>query len=104
MKTTGPRKSATLGPNDATVVGIRELRDHLSSYLERVKAGEPVTISEHGRPIARIIGTHVPARLLELASQGEVTLATRPRTPVSELPRIPVKGSVADLIIELRGD
>lgn len=36
-------------------VGIRELRDHLSRYLKRVKAGEQVTVKERGRAIAQLV-------------------------------------------------
>ena len=36
------------------VIGIRELKTHLSSYLKLVEAGERLTISLHGRPIATI--------------------------------------------------
>lgn len=35
-------------------VGIRELKNHLSGFLDRVKAGEEITVTEHGRPIARL--------------------------------------------------
>ena len=33
-------------------VGIRELRQNLSVYLERVKAGETLEVTDHGRPVA----------------------------------------------------
>ena len=35
-------------------VGIKELRDGLSRYLDRVRAGGTITVTDHGRPIARI--------------------------------------------------
>jgi len=35
-------------------VGVRELKNQLSGYLDRVKAGEEITVTEHGRPIARL--------------------------------------------------
>lgn len=35
--------------------GIAELKAHLSANLARVKAGEEVLITEHGRPIARLV-------------------------------------------------
>ena len=35
--------------------GIRELRDHLSHYLERVQAGEEVVVTDRGRAIARVL-------------------------------------------------
>lgn len=37
------------------IVGIRELKARLSEYLRQVKAGETVIITEHGRPIGRIV-------------------------------------------------
>ncbi|MFQ5740981.1 MAG: type II toxin-antitoxin system Phd/YefM family antitoxin [Acidobacteriota bacterium] len=36
-------------------VGIRELRTHLSAYMKEVKSGYTVVVTEHGRPIGRIL-------------------------------------------------
>src|SRR5919109_1747213 len=36
-------------------VGVRELRQNLSRYLERVKAGGGVVVTERGRGVARLI-------------------------------------------------
>jgi len=36
-------------------VGIRELRQNLSKYLERVKDGEALVVTERGRQVARLI-------------------------------------------------
>jgi prevent-host-death family protein len=38
----------------ASTVGIRELRQNLSRYIDRVKAGESLTVTEHGREVARL--------------------------------------------------
>lgn len=38
--------------NDATRVGVRELRQNLSVYLDRVKLGETLTVTEHGAVVA----------------------------------------------------
>ena len=35
-------------------IGITELKASLSETLERVKAGEEMLVTEHGKPIARI--------------------------------------------------
>jgi prevent-host-death family protein len=35
--------------------GIAELKAGFSEYLARVKAGEELLVTEHGRPIARIV-------------------------------------------------
>jgi prevent-host-death family protein len=41
-------------------VGVRELKAHLSEHLERVAAGEVVTVTSRGRRIAQIVP--VPGR------------------------------------------
>jgi prevent-host-death family protein len=39
-------------------VGVRELRQNLSRYLERVKEGETLTVTERGREVARLVPSH----------------------------------------------
>lgn len=38
-----------------TQVGIRELKTHLSRYLDEVKIGGTIVITEHGKAIGRIV-------------------------------------------------
>ena len=38
-----------------TRIGIRELRQHASRYLERVKAGEVVEVTERGKLVALLV-------------------------------------------------
>jgi prevent-host-death family protein len=35
--------------------GVADLKAHLSRYLERVKAGQEVTITERGLPVAKLV-------------------------------------------------
>jgi len=35
-------------------VAVRELKDHLSEYLNRASAGEELVVTSHGKPIARL--------------------------------------------------
>ena len=35
-------------------VATRDLKDHLSEYLKRVQAGEKITITSHGKPVAKL--------------------------------------------------
>jgi prevent-host-death family protein len=62
-------------------VGLRDLRHHTSEVLTRVRHGEIIDITEHGRLIARIVPvaerqpTPILARLVE---SGRATLARRP--------------------------
>lgn len=36
-------------------IGIRELRQHASRYLERVERGETLEVTDRGRPVARLV-------------------------------------------------
>ncbi len=37
------------------VVGVRDLKAHLSETLEEVESGEVIEITNHGRSVARIV-------------------------------------------------
>jgi prevent-host-death family protein len=39
----------------STTVGAFEAKTHLSELLVRVESGEHVTITKHGRPVARLV-------------------------------------------------
>lgn len=56
-------------------VGVRELRQNLSRYLERVKAGEALVVTERGRQVARLIPSGVSAdRYAELGQRFGATI------------------------------
>ena len=82
-------------------VGVRELRDGLSRHLARVKEGHSITITDHGRPVARIVPVGGPTKLEQLIADGQVTPASRPkgrrRQPIA------TAGTVSDLVDEQRG-
>jgi prevent-host-death family protein len=66
---------------DAHAVGLRDLRHHTSEVLARVRHGETIDITEHGRLIARIVpvGDREPTPVLaRLVESGRATLARRP--------------------------
>jgi len=49
-----------------SVVNVHEAKTHLSRLLERVAAGEEVTIAKAGKPVAKL----VPARAVERRRLG----------------------------------
>jgi prevent-host-death family protein len=63
----------------ATTVGVRELRQNLSRYLERVKDGETLTVTERGHEVARLVPSHtaIDPYYLEVAEQYGATIPTR---------------------------
>lgn len=91
-------------PGMPTTVGIRELRDHLSRYLDLVKAGVAVTVTEHGRVIGTIMPMQFEERTLELYREGKVILPTLPPGDPAEWPLIHVEGGLQDILREVRGD
>lgn len=82
-------------------VGIRELRAGLSRYVERVKAGEEIVVTEHGRPVARLLPMNGERKIDRLIREGVVTPA-RSRTTWLPEKLIPVQGSVSEIVIEQR--
>jgi prevent-host-death family protein len=83
-------------------VGIRELRDHLSAWLDEVASGREITVTDRGKPIARIVPLNGRSKLDQLIADGLVSPASRPAEPANARPPIPVEGSVSDLVIEQR--
>jgi prevent-host-death family protein len=81
-------------------VGVRALRDALSRHLARVQAGHTVTITEHGRPIARIVPIGQPNARERLIAEGRITPATHRKEPAPSPVR--VTGTVSDLVTDQR--
>ena len=82
-------------------VGIRVLRDNLSRYISRVREGEEMVVTDHGKAVARIVPLDRPGLLEQLVDEGVVTPPRdRERTPLPR--RITATGPVSPLIIEDR--
>ena len=81
--------------------GIRELRNHLSRYLERVRQGEELIVTDRGTPIARVVPVDGPRAYDELVAAGviEQSEASSRRRPDT---RIVADGSVSDLVGDQR--
>jgi prevent-host-death family protein len=83
-------------------VGVRELKNNLSRYLDRVRGGEDVVVTDRGVPIARLSPLDHPTdRLAELLASGAV------RPPVAKARHRPTRrarptGSVSELVDDQR--
>ena len=99
VATLGPMKVAT---STRVEVGVRDLKNNLSRYLEQVEAGVEVVVTDRGRPIARLNGIDAVSqdKLAALIAAGVV------RPPISKVRRRPVplasSGSVSELVAEQR--
>jgi prevent-host-death family protein len=62
-------------------IGIRELRQHASVWVAKVKAGATIQIAERGRPVARLVPISADEREREvLIGEGQLLPAPNPRT------------------------
>jgi antitoxin (DNA-binding transcriptional repressor) of toxin-antitoxin stability system len=92
-------------------VGIRELKNRLSEYVQQVRAGESVLVTDRGEVVAELTapgqagaGHAGPEGLVALARQGLLTLGA-PNTP-AVYPALPPglrSRRAADLLDEERG-
>jgi prevent-host-death family protein len=85
-------------------VGIRELREHLSKWIAEVQEGKELTVTDRGKPVARISPVDEDRlRIQRLVDEGIITPAQRPRRPASEIPTIPFKGDIVPFVRWARG-
>jgi prevent-host-death family protein len=85
-------------------VAITELRAHLGEWLERVRGGDEVVITDRGVPVARLLGLTTAATLERLAAEGVIgrpVAAGRPRASGRSRPRS--RRPLADIVSEQRG-
>ena len=81
-------------------VGVRELRNHLSRYLDRVRDGDELVVTDRGHAIARVVPVGGERVLDRLIAEGVVTPAREKR---SRAPKpIKTKSTVSDLVREQR--
>lgn len=99
MYQTMSKKSAT--NENQSGVGIRDLRDNLSRHLKTVKAGGEITVTDHGRPVARLVPFDGITKFDRLVAEGRITPAKQPKRPLP--PPLRIEGGLSDLIKEQRG-
>lgn len=95
------------GPLRHETVGVRELRQNLSVYLDRVKLGETLRVTEYGQVVA-VLAPLPAAKLTTLERLVGEGRATSPTRSLRSLPA-PVAGLAGapaseDVIAELRAE
>ena len=91
-------------------VGVRDLKNQLSMYLQYVKDGEKVIITEHNKIIAEINVpekekklTAIEKKLITLSKDGDIIPAKRNKTCV-EIPKLTEKLEWKTVYEEIRAD
>jgi prevent-host-death family protein len=85
-----------------TEVGVRELHDRLSRYVQHVKDGGEVVVTMRGRRVARLVPVDEVDPLADLRGRGLVREPTAPRSPRARQARLKAAGPVSDLVADQR--
>ncbi len=84
-------------------VAISTLRAELSSWIERVQAGEEVVVTDRGTPVARLLPVDTAPLLDQLVRTGVLGRPQRADRPAARgAARVRASGPVADLVDEQR--
>jgi prevent-host-death family protein len=85
-------------------IGIRELKSTLSECVREVRAGRTIVVTDHGRPVARIIPETLPLRerVEALRNAGAVAWSGRRLKPARPAGKVRGAKTVADLVVENR--
>lgn len=84
-------------------VAVTELRAHLSKWIDAVRDGDDVVITDRGTPVARIVALDSTPIIDRLTAQGVISRPTRSSRPVAgDRPRPTPKRPVADIVSEQR--
>jgi len=94
-------------------VGIRELKAHLSEYITKARNGEPIVVTDRGRPVVRLAAVEpapkhddLPPKWRALIDSGKMVRKepiTRDMLP-KPLPPIPGVKSLAELVVQERDE
>ena len=86
------------------VARVRDLKNRLSEYLEEMKRGRSITVTERGKVVATIVPAHQPPVVEKLKKLARSGLGTwRGGKPKGASRSVVVKGKpVADVVLEQR--
>lgn len=92
----------------AILVGVRDLKNRLGRYLQSVRDGTRIIVTDRGQPVAELHAIGSPAskldeRIQRMALEGLVTLPTLEHLP-SQAPRQIAQVTLSDAVIEDRQD
>lgn len=86
--------------------GIRHLKDNLSRYIRRAKAGERIAVMSRGRVVAELVPPAKASRASrrsryeELVAKGVIRSALEPGDPLEQWPDIRLPPGAAAALID----
>ena len=84
-------------------VAVTDFRAHLRHWLDQVRDGEEVVVTERGIPVAKIIGLETTAIIESLVQQGKISKPSSQNRPVATGRARPrSRQSVSEVVSEQR--
>ena len=84
-------------------VAVTDFRAHLRHWLDQVRDGEEVVVTERGIPVAKIIGLETTVIIESLVQQGKISKPSSPNRPVATgRARQRSRQSVSEVVSEQR--
>lgn len=87
-------------------VGVRELRQNLSVYLDEIKRGRSLVVTEHGVEVAML--KPMPSKglnaLERLVREGKATAPTRRIADLRPAPAVPGEKPLSQILQEMRDE
>lgn len=86
-------------------VGIREAKANLSKYLQSIRQGNEIIITDRGRPVGKIVPLQpeelsLSARLQQLEENGLIETAPLPQASGQTAPPIPLPDDLAQRLLQ----
>ena len=85
-------------------VGTRELKSKLSEYMRRVKSGQTIVVTEHGKPIGQIVPVKasLEERMQAMVTAGLAEWNGQKLTSYKPVAINRGEGQVSDMVVEDR--
>lgn len=84
-------------------VSVTGLRAELARWIEQVRGGEEIVVTDRGVPVARLVPVDSAPLIERLTQEGALAKpATTERPRARGSARVPARGSVSDLVDEQR--
>lgn len=83
-------------------VGVRDLRNNLSRWIERVRRGQEVVVTDRGKPVARLTSVVESPAERRLIAAGLIEEPNETKKKIQRRGRITPRGSVSELVKEQR--
>jgi prevent-host-death family protein len=80
-------------------VAVSALRADLATWIDRVRHGEEVVVTDRGTPVARIVAVDAAPLLEQLTREGVLSRPSRAERPVARgAARVRAREAVSDLV------